>query len=117
MKLYNFNRLIDKYSVDLTLVTKTEGKYINNRYVDGETIETAIRGAFVPISENKIYQSGGAYTNKDYNLIMKVPIEQPLETAKVVYKGNEYSLEQQTNYEEYADVYLFAAKWVGAVSD
>lgn len=111
-KLYNFNRLIEKYSVDFTLVYEAEGTYDSGVYVAGEKTETPCRGAFVPISERKIYQSGGTLTEKDYNLYMRVPIDKPLKTTTARYKGNEYKLEQETNYEEYADAYIYVAKWV-----
>ena len=116
-KLYNFNRLIDKYSVDFVLVSETDGEYVSGKYVKGETSETPMRGAWVPISDQKQYQSGGTYTEKDYTVYMRYAIPEALRTAKAVFKGNEYSLEQAKNFEDYADAYIYTAKWVGAVRD
>lgn len=116
-KLYDFKRLITKYSVNFTLVTLSEGGFVNGKYVEGAATETALSGAIVPMADGKIYQSGGTYTVKDRQLYMKTKIEQSLTNAKVRYKGNEYSIEQETDYDDYADAYIYALKWVGAFKD
>ncbi len=119
-KLYNFNRLIAKYSAQcapITLVTASEGGYVGGKYVRGGEVETAIVGAVVPFSDGKIYQSGGALTTKDRQLYMQSPITNPLTGAKVKYKGNLYNIEQDTNYEDYADAYVYSLKWVKALSE
>lgn len=116
-KLYNFDRLIDKYSVDFTLVSIAEGSYIGGKYVGDVSTETACREAIVPMPDNKIYQSGGAITTQDRLLIMRSPITEPLKNAKVRYKGNTYKIEQSTDYSDYADVYIYTLKWVEKLSD
>lgn len=116
-KLYNFDRLIDKYSVDFTLVTAAEGTYVGGDYVAGEAAETACRGAIVPMSDSKIYNSGGAYTKKDRQLYMRTPIPYSLKTTKARYKGDLYNIEQATDFDDYANAYIYVMKWVSAVSD
>lgn len=111
-KLYNFVRLINKYSVDFEFVAVAKGNYISGKYVEGEETVTACRGAIVPMAERKIYQSGGTYTQKDRDLYMHTPLPDDFQTGKVRYKGNEYSIEQETNYEDYADAYVYNLKWV-----
>lgn len=110
--LYNFDRLIDKYSGDFTLVSETEGNYIGGKYISGETTEITLRGAIVPIADNKVYQSGGTYTTKDRELYMRTPIDKPLETVKVRYKNNEYKIEQVKDFSDYANAYIYLLKWV-----
>ena len=112
MKLYNFNRLIEKYSGDFVLISEEQGSYDGGKYVAGKETETPCRGAFVPMSASKIYQSGGTLTSKDYQLFMRQPIPDALKTAKARYKGNVYKIEQETNYEDYADAYIYTAKWI-----
>lgn len=114
--LYNFDRLIDKYSVDFTLVTASEGSYIDGHYVAGNTTAELVRGAIVPISDNKIYQSGGTLTTKDRQLYMRTPIEAPLKTTKVRYKNDEYNIEQSTDFGDYANAYIYLLKWVSSLS-
>lgn len=116
-KLYNFNRLIDKYSVDFTFISTSEGSYIGGKYVEGEKAETTYRGAIVPISDSKIYQSGGVLTTKDRQLYMKVPVEKALTNAKIKFKGNVYKIEQETNFDDYSNAYIYLLKWVEKLSD
>lgn len=116
-KLYNFNRLIEKYSVDFTLVTFSEGGYVGNEYVKGEEVQTPCRGAIAPMPNSKIYQSGGTLTTKDRQLFMRTPFEKPLTNAKVLFKGNTYNIEQSTDYGDYADAYIYNLKWVEKLSD
>lgn len=112
MKLYSFDNLINKYSVNFTFTTYSEGSYVGGKYVEGEATEVACRGAIVPYADSKIYQSGGTITKKDRQLIMRTVIPFSLKGAKVRYKGDEYSIEQSTDFDDYADVYIYALKWV-----
>lgn len=112
MKLYNFARLIKKYSVSFHFVVKAEGHYDSGKWVPGEEIMQPATGAIVPMSDSKIRQSGGVYTSKDRELYMMQPIPLALQSAKVCYKGNLYSIESETNFEDYADVAVYSLKWV-----
>ena len=116
-KLYNFDRLIDKYSVDFTLVSVSEGSYVGGKYVEGTKTETLCRGAVVPVSDSKIYQSGGVITAKDRQLYMKKPVEKSLTGSKIKFRGNVYKIEQETNYDDYANVCIYMLKWVEKLSD
>lgn len=108
----NFDRLINEYSVDFTLVTYSEGVYDGGKYVEGEATEAACRGAIIPYADSTIYQSGGKITKKDRQLIMRTVIPFPLKSTKARYKGDEYSIEQSTDFGDYADVYIYELKWV-----
>lgn len=111
MKLYNFKRLIKKYSVTFQL-RKAGGSYVAGKWVEDDGAIVEMRGAIVPMSENKIYSSDGAYTAQDRELYLTTPLEAPLSDFKVIYKGNTYSLESVRNFEDYADVAIYILKWV-----
>lgn len=113
-KLYNFKRLIKKYSVKFEMITQTDGAYINGHYQEGKETVKTITGALVPLSENKLTKSGGTYTAKDKQLYLTTPITSPLKNTKIRYKGQEYSLQQETDHSDYADAYVYMAKWVSA---
>lgn len=115
-KLYDFKRLITKYSVPFTLISTSEGAYVDGKYVEGTRTETALTGAIVPYSDSKIYQSGGFLTQKDRELYMKTPITAPLKAAKVSYKGDIYNIESNRDYGDYADAYIYSLKWVEHLS-
>lgn len=110
MKLYNFIRLISKYSVDFTLITPSKGEYEGGIYVDGESESKAMRGAIVPLSEKKLYQEGGNYTAEDRELYMSARIDSALLGGRVLYKGNYYRIEEETDYSDYADAYRYTLR-------
>lgn len=112
MKLYNFNRLINKYSVPFHFLMKSEGHFESGKWVEGEAIKRQAHGAIIPMPESKIYHSGGTYTAKDRQLIMTKPLDRALEGVQVIYKNNLYNVEQETDYTDYADIAVYTMKWV-----
>lgn len=113
-KLYDFKRLINKYSVSFDLQRMTEGKWVSGKWEDGSIETIPMRGAIVPMAETKIYHSGGTYTQDDRELYSSEALGADLTTLKVLYKGNTYAVEKSRNFEEYADVYIYDLKQVGA---
>ena len=114
MKLYNFKRLIRKYSVTFCLHRK-QGGFVAGKWEDGGEIVTDMRGAIVPMSDRKIYDSGGTYTEKDRELFLSNPLPEPLSALKVVFKDNAYSVENGRNFEDYADAAVYDLKWQSKV--
>ena len=112
MKLYNFARLVQKYSARFHFLVQTEGHYESGKWIEGEQIMQDATGAIVPMAESRIRQSGGIYTTKDRQLYMLKPIPYALEGAKVCYKDCIYSVEAETDYSDYADVAVYTLKWV-----
>ena len=112
MKLYNFKRLINKYSVTFRLQKKSGGAFVGGKWEQGEPVITEMRGAIVPMSERKIYGSGGAYTTQDRELYLTKPLEAPLSALRVLYKGNTYAVEEGRNFEDYADVAIYTLRQV-----
>lgn len=113
MQLYNFERLIEKYSTECQLINTTEGDWIAGEWVEGDTATTPVYGAVVPITEKRINNSGGDYKQGDCEFITREPIELNSDTH-LVYKGKQYKLEDSTDYSEYADFYIYIARRVSA---
>ena len=111
MKLYNFKRLIKKYSVTFCL-HKSQGGYVSGKWEEGGELVKEMRGAIVPMSDRKIYGSGGTYTSQDRELYVSEPLEGSLSDVKVVYKDNTYAVEEGRNFEDYADAAVYTLKWV-----
>lgn len=112
MKLYNFKRLIKKYSVTFTLRKESEGEYVSGKWVVGEPDEKTMQGAIVPMSDRKIYGSGGTYTEQDRELYVSTPLQGDLSAFKVIYNQNIYAVEYGRNFEDYADAAVYTLKWV-----
>lgn len=115
-KLYNFDRLIKKYSVECQLIQETRGgSYVGGNWVpeaDGDPV--TIHGAVIPMTDRKVYQSGGIYTEQDRELITKTAI--PLEPAAyIMYQGNRYHVESENDYSEYAGFHDYNLKRVSAI--
>ena len=109
-KLYDFTRLINKYSVEFSL-HKTQGRYVAGKWEQGGELVTTMRGAIVPLSDQKIYDSGGTYTRQDRELYVTEPLRAPLSDFFVVYKGNTYAIEEARNFEDYADAAVYVLKY------
>lgn len=112
MKLYNFARLIQKYSAEFQFLVQTEGHYESGEWVESEEIVETGTGAIIPMSESRIRDSGGVYTTQDRQLYMLHRIPEALKGAQIRYKGILYSVENEISHEDYADVYVYVLKWV-----
>lgn len=110
MKLYDFKRLIRKYGVEFCL-HRTQGAFVGGKWESGGESVTNLIGAIVPISDRKIYDMGGTYSNSDRELYLIEPLTAPLDEYKVVYKGNMYSVEVGRNFEDYADAAIYTLRW------
>lgn len=117
MKLYDFNRLIDKYSSDFTLIKKS-GKYVSGEWQETETAET-VRGAILPVSSNEVYSSGGTLSTSDRHLYRKSPIVEPaeeqtmdeaLKLIEIEKDGKRFRVSQDQNYSDFGDVYVYVLK-------
>ena len=108
----NFENLIDRYSVDFEIIAKSGGEYIAGEYVEKRSDPLPSRGAIVSIPRRKIYQSGGYLTAKDLRLFVYDPLQG--EDLKIKYKGSLYSVEDDTDYSEFAGVTAYILKWVSS---
>lgn len=113
MALYNFERLIQKYSVDCQLVTIAKGKWSAGVYQKGAEKVTDISGAVIPITETRVQSSGGTYKQGDCEFITTQPIEITDETFLAVH-DKKYKLENSTDYSDYADFNIYVARRVSS---
>ncbi len=117
MKLYNFTRLITKYKATFQIVSENSGGYDDGGEWKAKDKEIQTKeGAIVPMSERKIYHSGGTYTTQDRQLYMfeKLP-DALIKNCRIIYHGNQYKIEEETDYSEYSDVYVYILRRVSAV--
>lgn len=110
--LYNFERLISKYSNEIVIITKRAGQYVNGRYVALDSEIKNIRGAITPLKNEKIYQSGGTLTASDRQLYTKEPINSDLNGVTIRYEGKTYKVEEDTDYSDYGVIYVYVLKRV-----
>ena len=113
---YNFVDLIRRHSVTFELLTYSGGSYVGGKFQNGDETVSERSGAILPLTDRKIYQSGGTYTTKDRALYMSTPLEGALKTLRVRYKGNVYSVEDERDFEDYSEAYIYTLKWVEQLS-
>ena len=111
MAYYDFKRLISKYSSSFTLKIPSEGSYVGGQYQVAYS-EKELTGAIVSLSMRKVYQSGGYLTSQDRHLYIETPIESALSGAIVVFDGNEYSIEEdsENGNERFTGVYSYVLR-------
>lgn len=108
--LYDFTRLIKKYSNEAEVIKVLEGRYVNGRYVNGETVTKKIIGAVIPLKDSKIYQSGGTLTASDRQMYTLEALGEDLNNVKVFYHNKHYKVEEDTDYSDYANVHVYVLK-------
>lgn len=116
--LYNFNRLIKKYSSEFKTITLINGYYNDNGdWVKGDEAETTMTGAIISFTEDKIYRSSGTLTSNDKRLFTLEPINNALKGSKVLYDGKVYSVEQSRDNAKFTGVWAYTLKYVSAFNE
>lgn len=113
-QLFNFTRLIQKYSAVFTFHgVASGGSYQGGEWVPNPPPEPVkMQGAVVPLSAQKVYQLGGSYTTQDRQLYLCQPLPGALNGATVEYQEHIYKVEQDTDWSAYADVYVYLLRRV-----
>lgn len=112
---FNFSRLIQKYSTELSMIATTEGEYDSKGewQPNGET-ETVIVGAVISHRESKIFRSDGAITQQDRALYMTAPLPDGLQGAKIVHEGRVYRIGDELQNAAFTGVWAYTLKYVSA---
>lgn len=116
MKLFEFKRLIERFTVPFTLERPMVSDEVREWDNKGKEIPKALvipeaaLGALIPLQQRVIYQSGGALTEADrqlYSLDHTIPLK-----SRITYKGITYSVETKTPHEDFADFSFYTLKAV-----
>lgn len=97
MRLFNFDRLIKKYSTTYTMTTKTAGSYVDGVWQDGAETKIEMSGAILPMNVDKIYASNGAYTTNDRTLYSTKPLGNALDAIFIYHEGTTFKVEADTD--------------------
>lgn len=118
MPYFNFTRLINKYKSEFTAITLADGYYNDaGDWVKGEETETVLQGAVIAFKESKVHRSEGQLTTQDRRLFTLEPIDKALKGSKVIYAGNVYSIEDETENAKFTGVYAYTLKWISAFKE
>lgn len=111
--LYNFSRLIKKYSVDCEIRINAPGHWKAGKWVEGKPAIRPYRCAIVPMTERRINNSGGDYKAGDCEIITLEPLVLDTDTF-ILYKDKKYKVEQSSDYSDYADFCNYVGKRVSS---
>lgn len=121
--MFDFKNIVEKYASmngPITVIEETEGYYDPNqggKYIPGETIETEVKAAIMPLSLNEMhdqlqYNEGGAYTRKDRKIYTFTKLKQG---QNIKHKGDEYTIAEGIDYSDYEEsgLRVYYARRVG----
>ena len=100
--IYDFTRLLEKYSVSCELIREGGGgSYVGGNWLpEPAAPPEMVKGAVIPMKDQKVYQSGGTYTQGDREFITLARIK--------------YHVESENDYSIYAGFHDYNLKRVGA---
>lgn len=113
MLLYNFARLINKYSVSCEIVSTGEGKWEAGEWKESGATKEPFRCAIIPMTERRINNSGGDYKAGDCNIVSTKPLQLDTDVF-ILYKGKTYKVEESSDYSDYSDFYSYTGKRVSS---
>lgn len=109
-KQFEFADFVDEFRVDFTSFVQTEGYYNDDGdFVKGVEIVTPGYGIMLPLTQNDLrYSEAGTYSTNDKKIYTVDPLALGQE---VEYKGSRYTIQSFKDYSDYADVYIYHARW------
>ena len=117
MQFFDFRRLIEKYSNNFVAEIPSEGYWQEGEYVKGEQKQVILRGAILSHRESKVFRSEGTITAHDKALYMLEPLENALQLAKIIYRGNVYSVGDLLENSEFTGVWAYTLKYVSSFKE
>lgn len=109
-KPFEFADFVDEFSVDVIVYDALPGRYELGKWVPGAEVPRTIGAIILPLSDDELAkEANGRYTSKDRKLYTKEPFKKG---QKVERKGQEYIIDGEKDYSDYADVFIYFAKGV-----
>lgn len=111
MRLFNFDRLIRKYSTEFT-ITQTSGSYIAGKWVSTDGATETRMGALMPLSKAVLMSYGGQYTSSDRRLYVLSKLPEDYDLYRVVVNGSRYKVDRMTDDGDLGGFYSYTLKAV-----
>jgi hypothetical protein len=111
-KPFEFAEFVDEFKVPFTAIQSEDVQWQDNGDpIPGDKPPVQMEGIILPLTENDLkYSEAGTYSVKD----KKIYTTQPLELGQVIeYKGDPYTIQSFKDYSDYADVYIYLARYRG----
>jgi len=110
-KPFEFADFVDEFKVSfIASYQQSEGQWNDEGdYVPGSTIPVYMDGILLPLTQNDLkYSEAGTYSTQD----KKMYTQEQLEIGQTItYKHITYTIQSFKDYSDYADVYIYLARW------
>lgn len=115
MNMYNFSRLISKYSRPTNLIIGAgDGEWIDGELVEGQPQTEKINLAIIPFDVKTIAQLGGQVTSADAQIYSLTELKHG---DKIEQSGQKYTVDTSANFTAYGDFYRYIAKGVSSFDE
>lgn len=123
MAYYHFERLIKKYSSEVTAILPAKGSYVDGEYVEGKEKRVTFSAAILDVDKRKIYggvggaqsgSSGATLTVQDKQLYVIGTLTDDIIGAKIIHNGKTYSVEEDTDNSLFTHFTAYVLKYVSA---
>lgn len=110
---FDFSSLITDFENPFQVVTHTGSGYdAAGDWQEGQETITELKGAIIGFKESRILRADGAITAKDKRLFMRQRMPDALIGATVIYQGQKFKIESETENAEFTGVYSYLLRWV-----
>lgn len=111
--MYDFSRLIRKYSVSCEVIKAGKGRWEAGEWKETEETRRSFRCAIIPMTERRINNSGGDYKTGDCNIISMKPLQLDTDVF-ILYKRKTYKVEESSDYSDYSNFCSYVGKRVSS---
>jgi hypothetical protein len=114
LESFEFKEMIDDYGISLIYhpPPAEKGWKENGDPIEGGVADPVqIIGVLLPLSDDELrYVDKGTYTTKDRKIITTSELKFG---QTVDHKGISYTVQNEKDYTDYSDVYIYYARWAG----
>ncbi|MCM3413524.1 hypothetical protein [Metabacillus litoralis] len=109
-KQFEFADFVDEFKVNFVAYEQSKGHWLDSgKWVEGEETPVEMVGIMLPLSQNDLRQAeNGEFSVKDKKIYTTGQLSLG---QKVEYKGDKYTIQSFKDYSDYADVYIYYARW------
>lgn len=106
-----FKPMIDERGMPFVAYEQTKGQYVAGDWVPGDETPVERFGVLLPFSDDDLrYSESGTYSVKDRKLFTAQELKMG---QKIEYKGISYTVQNFKDLSDYADVFIYVARWAG----
>ncbi|MED1711716.1 hypothetical protein [Heyndrickxia sporothermodurans] len=109
-KPFEFADFVDEFKVPFISIVKVDGHWEDGGdWIPGGEKSAEMQGILLPLTQEDLrYSEAGTFSVKDKKIYTVEPLE---EGQQIEYKGDKYTVQSFKDYSDYADVFIYHARW------